>query len=269
MNNEELLKEATRNIFKGDGSWKSCCFNEEARKKVSLYYLPCHLRDDLWLADFLKTDPNLENISYEEILNFLSSSYFQNYRHEYELKIVSWQIRFMLSGAGGWLVPEKYDDDFFIFDIDCDLGFREAVILTLTSIGMDQEVIEEGLEINRDKWLNHYIRRAFYNQNNILFTFLDVEECSKEYENAWISLREYEYYQSHQEMVDKYGTKTSSMQISKEEVTKLKEYVLSEYNKRQEYLNKIKEENSTIIKINQNISKPKILERIKKIFRNN
>ncbi len=294
MNNEELLKEETRDIFKGKGIWYSYCYDKEARKEVSSSLLTCHLRD-LWLADLLKNDSNLENISYEEILNFISSPYFQNARHDYELKTVTWQINYMITGGDGWLVPKKYDDDFFIFEDDCDLGFREAVILTLTSIGMNQEVIEEGLELNRDIWLKSYMIRAFHNQNNLKFTFVEnMEECSEEYEKAWLNLREYEYYQRNKAMVDKYGKKSLAMQMNDAEVQNLKEFVQNEYYKRQKYLKEVEEGLKTGQYKRENIkisgfgvdpmltpprltneslktssAKPRLLTRIKKFLNNN
>ena len=242
MQKEELLKESAKNIFKGSGIWYSYCFNKENRKEVSLSFLPCHLRDEKWLAQLLQTDKTLKYLSYDEILEFVKSDIFQNMRHEYELKTVTWQIKFMLSGQGGWLVPKKFDDDFFELEPDCDIGFREAVILTLTSIGMNQEVIEEGLELNRDIWLKLFMRRAFHNQNNLPFTFVEnMEDCSEEYKKAWLNLREYEYYQRNKAMVDKYGKKSLAMQMSKADAQKLKEFVQTEYQKRQVYLKQVEE----------------------------
>ena len=237
MLKEKLLYNASVNLLNGSGKWYSNCFWRS--DEVNYLNLPCHLRDDEWLCKLLKLNKKLRFIRSKDVLEYVKESKdFALLRHEYELRIVSWQIDYMLKDGDGWLVPPEYSCDFLPFDANCDLGFRESIILTLTSIGMDKEVIEEGIEKD-PHWRNIYMKKAFNNQNNLLFLRdSDIEECKPEYEIAWLDLREYEYYQNHKEMVDKYGTKTNAMQMSAEDAENLKKYVQSEYAKRQEYLKK-------------------------------
>lgn len=71
----KILEEATKNIFPKTGGWSSCCYDK--LDDLSKTFLPCHLRDDEWLAKMLKKDQKLYNLNHEQIINFIkTSNYF-------------------------------------------------------------------------------------------------------------------------------------------------------------------------------------------------
>ncbi len=80
----EVLEKATLNFFPKNGEWGHNCFQKS--HELSMGNLPCHLRDNVWLARMLKKSQNLFYLRYIQILNFVRTSpFFQEKRHEYEL----------------------------------------------------------------------------------------------------------------------------------------------------------------------------------------
>lgn len=83
----EILENTTINFFPKDGRWKSSAYRKSEDSLI------CHLRDNEWLAKRLQEEQNLENIDFNKILTFVKTSeFFKEKRHEYEQKIVKWQI---------------------------------------------------------------------------------------------------------------------------------------------------------------------------------
>lgn len=98
---EELavLENSTKKFFPKSGCWSSVCFSRP--KDYAIGYLPCHLRDDEWLAHTMQISQKLDNIDYNKILNFVKTSeLFKQERHDYEQRVVAWQIK-------GWYPVEK------------------------------------------------------------------------------------------------------------------------------------------------------------------
>lgn len=52
-----------------------------------------------------------------------------------------------------------------------------------------------------------------------------LEPVDSEFEEKWLKMRKYEYYQRHKDSVDKYGIVEPDMKLSKEEVIELKIYL--------------------------------------------
>lgn len=156
---DEILEKATLEFFPGEGIWYSCCFRKP--DTLDMINLPCHLRDSDWLAKMLQKNQNLSNISYRKILKFVkSSAFFNKKRHDYELEIVKFQINWMRNGGDGFISDTKYGGDFCFFTPVCDLGFRKGVVDTLSEIGINRDVIEEGLEKmliygEKNSWKKH------------------------------------------------------------------------------------------------------------------
>ena len=48
---EEYLDKTLENFFPQQGNWKSSCFSKS--KELEEINLPCHIRDDSWLADLI------------------------------------------------------------------------------------------------------------------------------------------------------------------------------------------------------------------------
>ena len=234
---DSILNDASDEFFPKDGTWYSSCFRRgtELRKGN----LPCNLRNNKWLALMLKEDQNLLMISTRYIERYMKrSEHFNNCRHNYELEIVKWQINWMRSGGEGWIVDEELGGDFFMMSPVCDIAFRKGIVDTLTRIGMDKEVVEEGIEKNADMWRDRYMRSAFSNEFdpillNYSFSLFGEERQNEEinkptlskvdpsFEDAWMKLRRYEYYMAHKDSVDKYGVVLPEMVMNDEELAEL------------------------------------------------
>ena len=98
------------------------------------------------------------NIDLQSIKKYVETSKtFNDLRHNYELEIVRWEIDWIIAGGENWRMPKGYSELDFLFNPDVDKIFRNSVLTTLLSIGMDREVIEEGIEKYSDLWREKYI----------------------------------------------------------------------------------------------------------------
>ncbi len=235
-----ILDQEVINIFPKTGEWTSGCFSKGD-------YLQCHLRDNYWLAHWFQGKLERKDIYIKrnEILNYVKTSeLFAKSRHEYELEIVRWQIDWMKNGGEGWLMPSGTDEFDLIFSPDVDKIFRAGIVKTLTAIGMDKEVVEEGIERNFEMWRGQYIHKAFYHTFEPISQYrrkTDLPPCLEGHKGNWIKLRQYEYYLEHKDSVDKYGSKNPNMDLTKEEVEELIEIVLKQSNERLKIIKEWKE----------------------------
>ena len=218
-----ILEEEIKNFFPNTGVWYSNCFKQPS--EVGYGNLPCHLRDNAWMSKLLHKELNNKGIYIPEhtIKKFIDNSEnFANLRHEYELRIVNWQIDWITHGGENWLMPEGTDEFSLLFSEDVDKIIRGGVVKTLKAIGMDSEVIEEGLEKYADIWRPFAMEKGF---NHLFYPVIYMvgspEPPSKEHKNNWLADREYKYYLAHKNSVDNYGTLTPAMKITPEEHTKL------------------------------------------------
>lgn len=231
----ELLDSIVVDFFPKEGNWKSNCFRKE--EVVSEKNLPCHLRDSNWLASLMMKKYDLSSLGEGVVREYVKESgYFHQLRKEYEVKIVKWQINWMRNDGANWIVDAKYGEEFYFFHPMCDYAFRRGIVDTLLAIGMDIEAIEEGIEKNVDMWLDTYMNLAFNNQYNPVFTRFRIgnseekeeetlSEVDPNFKECWLAYRKYQYYQEHRESVDAFGTVTKEMQMTLEEVEKLKAYL--------------------------------------------
>ena len=236
------LDRYSNTFFPESGRWSSSCF----RKDYDSF--PCHLRDDEWLAKRLIFDNKICDISYNIVLKYVKTSdLFKRKRHDYEQKIVKWQIEFMLHGGEGWICDEEYGGDLTMILDKCDLGFRKGVIDTLTKIGLSIDAIEEGLEKNADIWRDILIERAFDAKFNPAFFSIygenpnDLSIVDPKFKEYWIRLRKYEYFQEHRNSVIKYGNITDDMLIK--DISNIKKYVDKKSKERLEEIENIKNPN--------------------------
>lgn len=227
----DILDEETRSFFPKTGYWTSACFSKS--NEISYKYLPCHLRDNKWLARLM--NENLQNksinINFADILIYINTSkLFQSKRHEYELEIVKWQLQYLRSGGEGWLMPEGTDELKLLVGTDQDIMFRDGVVKTLKAIGMDREVIEEGIEYYHNEWRDQYMNLAFRREYEpILYSYMEkgkkIPPVSEEFKSDWLTLRNYDYYQKHKSSVDKYGALTKGMDLTEDEAIDLRSKV--------------------------------------------
>ncbi len=266
-----ILEKATLNFFPKEGTWYSECFRQP--HDLNMTNLPCHLRDDLWLAKMLKRNQKLFYMSTNRVLQFVKTSpFFQEKRHEYEQEIVKCQIDWMRSDGENWIIDEDYGGDFVFLTPVCDLGFRKGVVDTLLKIGMSIEVIEEGIEKNADRWRDSFMSSAFSNEYEPVFlniglgNFLEKKEHQKverktlepadqEFKEKWLQMRKYEYYQRHKDSVDKYGVVEPDMILSENEVEELREYLQKKHTERKTQIEQYEQER------NANKSQQRILRK--------
>lgn len=238
---DAILDDASIDFFPKDGTWYSNCFRRST--DLNKGNLPCHLRNNRWMAHVLKEDQKLFMISTKYIEEYMNrSKKFIDARHNYELEIVKWQINWMRNGGEGWIVDDELGGDFYIMGPVCDLAFRKGIVDTLTKIGMDSEVVEEGIEKNADLWRDRYMRRAFLNEFDPIlidysFSIFGEERKNDDinkptlakvdpsFEEAWLKMRRYEYYQQHKSSVDKYGVVLPEMLMNNEGYNTLKEEI--------------------------------------------
>ena len=245
--NNKTLEQATIDFFPTEGRWTSACFRRN--KEYNMSNLPCHLRNNKWLANMFRENQQLYHYTFEEILDYVNNStFFQEKRHEYELKIVKWQINWIINCGSNWICDEKYGGDIVYLTPVCDLGVRKGIVDTLLAIGMDWEVIEEGIEKNADMWRNHLMEMAFKNQFEPTFYSIFgndgsvLEPADLEHKEKWLKMRKYEYYCEHKKSVDKYGVIEPEMIMSCEELKELIKYLDIKNIERLNYVEQCKRE---------------------------
>jgi hypothetical protein len=233
-----ILGEETKSLFPETGIWYSSCFKRPT--EVSKMYLPCHLRDSSWLARYFQkvlTDKQIY-VPSRFVKEFVEiSPEFTEARHNYELEIVKWQINWMRGGGENWLIPKGFDDFSLLFSPNVDIMFRGGVVKTLTAIGMDREVIEEGIEKNADLWRKSYMIKGFSHEFEPVVYFKgSPAPASEEFKENWLALREFKYYVEHGKSVDKYSEPTPYMLLNLQQIRELEEVVRVQSSERRAFI---------------------------------
>ncbi len=208
------LNFATLNFFPLTGFWDLEILDN--KEELTEDNFACNLNNNYWLAQMFHKNEELFSIPFSEILNYVTNStFFANHKHEYALKIVKWQIMWLMNGGSNYL--KIYSDSIvkaFLNSSECDLYFRWWIIETLKQLDLPVEIIQEGLEKNAYLWRNQVMEKTFFN----IYKYNTKElQMNKE---KWLCLRQYKYYQNNQEWVDKYGKKEGGMLIPQEEIKK-------------------------------------------------
>lgn len=252
----KILEQATIDFFPKDGSWYINCFKRS--NSLEMCNLPCHLRDDEWLANMLRNNQKLFYLNYDQILNFVKKSdFFHQKRHDYEQEIVKWQIDWMKNDEANWICNQGYETDLCFISPICDLCFRKGIVDTLSKIGLDIETIEEGIEKNSSMWRDYFMERAFciefeplfyelhgcdLNMEKSLKNIKQLESIDYKHKENWMKIRKYEYYQNHKNSVDKYGIVEPEMMISSKEASELKVYLNNKSIERKHLIEEYKKE---------------------------
>ncbi|MBQ9790760.1 MAG: hypothetical protein IJW24_04145 [Clostridia bacterium] len=220
---ETILNEEIETFFPENGRWGSNCFRRSS--ELGFGNLPCHLRDNEWMSQLLEKQLLRKGLSIPAptIQQFMNKSdRFNELRHNYELEIVRWQINYMKNDGEGWLIPKGYDDFSIMVSPDAVDIFRGGVVRTLTAIGMDPEVVEEGIEKNADMFRERYISSGFSNQfEPVHYHRGSPAPADEEHRQNWLKAKRYEYYCKHKQSVDKYGTPHPDMLMTPEELKML------------------------------------------------
>lgn len=259
---ERLLKEEIETFFPKSGCWESICFKQpEGLVKTNL---PCHLRDNAWMSAFLHENLLFHkgiNIPEQAIKNFMDNSdRFNELRHNYELEIVKWQIDHMRNGGENWLMPEGYHELSMWSSSDTVEIFRGGVVKTLTSIGMDSEVIEEGIEKNADMFREKYILTGFQNEYDpFIYSYGSPSEpVDEKHKQNWLKAKRYEYYCNHKQSVDKYGKPHPDMLMTPKEVENLQDVLPAQNEARKKVVDKwlAEKSNGSAFNIRFNVKRP-------------
>ena len=219
-----LLETEIETFFPETGYWGSNCFDKS--NELLHENLPCHLRDNAWMSSLLHKNLLYNKAIYipqQAIEKFLDNSErFNDLRHNYELEIVKWQIDWMRNGGEGWSIPEGHDELSIMFSPDVIEIFRGGVVKTLTSIGMDEEVVEEGIEKNADMFREKCLQKGFKNEfEPVMYRHAPIAPADESHKQDWLKAKRYEYYCNHKQSVDKYGEPHPDMLITPEEVKRL------------------------------------------------
>ena len=241
------LKAAVSDLFYCKG------FGDEIRRKNVAF----HLRDDRWLVRYIdeivntvkvpyharnEQDPLADKVhqlhvpmdSIKKYVKFADS--FDARRNQFENDLVKAYVVDRLNAQGFMLgtdaIAENYDE-----------LFRDQVVASLGKIKMDQHRAETYLEQNANLWRKPVMKRAFLNQNLLLGNqeraivaehnpqlYQQLKNREKSDFQNWVRLREYDYYQKHQAIVDATGTATAAMKMDLHEKAYLtsKEGLLNE-----------------------------------------
>lgn len=249
---ESILNGITAKFFPSSGLWYSYCFSRP--EGLSKKYINCHLRDTEWLANMFKEENvGIKLVPLKTIKRYIETSeFFAEKRHDYELEVVRWQIDWMRNGGQNWKCPKGHET-LSIFEENLDTRFRGGVYDTLTAIGMDGEVVEEGIEKFADMWRRRQMEVSFDQRYQpIMFSFVRKYEplprSDEKFMEAWIALREYEYYLTNQASVDKYGKKTPAMLMTPEEALALESYVKEKGEERLAFIDYFRDHNFVEVK---------------------
>ncbi len=196
--------------------------------------------------------PKLYKVKKSSVEKFIAiDTEFENARLNYEADIIRAQIEFMLTcnRPNGLLlsVGNQNPNNIFAMPVyhpivsrlqkDVDKSFRQNAINSLKTLGLDQHLIEVGLEKNANLWRKDTMIDAFYNQHQL--ATLTPNQCidrvflhkcysvRENLKNFWLRQREYQYYQNHYKIIDELDLATPNMKISREEAQNLNDQVSS------------------------------------------
>lgn len=226
----EYLDKQTKNFFPKTGEYDSSKLDE--KEKLAIENMPFNICDDDWIVSmFIKhvgyaiNDENIELVS-----SYIKESpIFNKRRYDYSLEIVKYQIQYMMDPDSDWFGDPEYGNGMMFFSEDYDKEFRESIVLALHSIGLDDDIIEDGIDTNLDIWLDTCVEATFYNNHypvtgEMLFSDkeIDYSDCDEEYKEKWMKLRKHEYYMDHKESLIKNRVFLPESGISDGELKQLK-----------------------------------------------
>lgn len=228
-----IFERIAKRFFGGCISVSDVCYKHPAGIKKE--YLPCHLEDAEWLKKMLAQE--LKSMEFEvsrkdgkvtyfssylkplDISRFservVNSEEFGMYLYTYEQRLVKAMIASEINNT-----QSKVNGNDYRYLEDCDIRFRNNVFSNLIALGMNPEMIEEGLESNADMWRDLYMDKAFMNRFDSLFVrvrYPELPRPSEDLRKAFLEKRLYEYFQSHKYFVAKYGTPTEEMMASEDD----------------------------------------------------
>lgn len=226
-------------------SVKNLNSEDKSKRAVVKELLPFHTRDVEWLAIYLEQAVNklstvaVGSVAFDEIKKYIMESpKFDDRRNQYEMYVVKGCIEAVKN--------HKKDDCFSLASIKesehknhfYDKAFRERVKKTALNLGVDNYNVEVALELYADAWREQTRIVAFENTFNSdgLLTATDrswikqsrpsaldnLEKQRADLYRRWNRLRDYEYYEDNQVLLNHLDLVNADMKMSKDDAQKLK-----------------------------------------------
>ncbi len=220
-------------------------------------FLPASTRDHDWLEVYVGSKFKAQNLTYDTIREYIDSSpKFDAARRQYEENLV----RCYLDEYKDYRNDDFYTEAKYKYllrnSVNYDKIIRNEVTEAMKTLGVHEKSIELSLEKNAPLWrdeamtvafLNRYpdcgmadyVRHGDYPVNERvidkdlgeisyyterawrLLPQHKLSEHQKALYNYWKALREYEYYHTHKKTIDKLGTATPNMKMTKKEAKAL------------------------------------------------
>lgn len=210
--------------------------------------LPHHTRDNAWLARYLQhlaTEyHHNQDLALKNAEMFVATSLdFDKYRCQYEQNLVKTRIQELWDDSRSALSLLSHDRaGRFDHNVNYDKMFRQTVVNDMTAVGIDPHSVEVGLETNANLWREGAMLQTFKNRYYPIESEMTLGSFLRrgKHEDAWLKLREYEYYQDHKAVVDEVGSTTNAMMITPYQVGVLTQINEKFHQKRQAVLAKNK-----------------------------
>lgn len=181
-------------------------------------YLPFHTRDVDWLAHYacqmvrdFEPGKSVRFATAKTVVKVNPT--FGKLRNIYEQSLVKSQIKYMTSNikpnglmGGHWKR--------IVLDTDYDFDFHYGVMTAMQNLGIDRKVAEDSLEINAGLWRRSAMELAFNNGHRHKTTDIYNKD---EHFDVWLPLREDKYYSVFRQAVDRVGSKTNGMKLTREQ----------------------------------------------------
>lgn len=277
---EQKLIALLPQIFPAEDLKQINAANKINKQDYKAKYLPFNTRNEEWLANFIvKTIQNLQiklcldgkksayrmlgNVTVDDIKKFMASSVeFNAMREDYELGLVKSYVN---------LLRDNTRDDFFtvaeekqaiLEHVNCSMLFRNRIVDAMQYLNLPEDVIEVGIEKNRNLW---YARMQNHTFANLYEHVPIVEENSRhiypylyrdwlKWDNSirsfhayWKNLDDYKYYLKHKNVIDKIGNAMPNMKITKAQSVDLIKKTNDKYLEYKRLLNDLTEKINTRI----------------------
>lgn len=184
-------------------------------------YLPFHLRDNEWLTMYLKNTMQNEGqerpYGHEAIVQ--AHPVFLQERTRYERELAGEIIYFMMHNKkqNALIKTQQVSDTKNLMEFD--KNFRQQTRQTLQNLGFDNHESEVLIELNADKWRRACMSKVFESK----FTYTPrTSLIRKAHEQAWLSYREYQYFQKHGTILKELNLVTPNMKLNQKQVSRLK-----------------------------------------------
>lgn len=157
-----------------------------------------------WLADYIyiKLSITSKDFTIEQIIDFIyNSDYINEKRAQIEKDMIIKIINKMKNNLTGWVLPDEFDDTIMLYNPDCDLIFREAIIKNCQLRKIPLDLAIKVIDENSDIWLDWAMECAFNNRYEPFYlknrTNIQLPELEQNHKENWLLLRKLKYMEEH------------------------------------------------------------------------